>query len=341
MRHVRMVALCLVAVFAVAAVVASSASAKGPEWGQCYAKTGGKYTEKNCQTKAKKGKGEYEWRKGPEIKTENRSFEGTGGHGVLSTVEHECIGYSEVGTENPVVYGPKAYTRAPYTPHPCSEVTNIKGEKVFEEEEAGEIFIECTSEHAEGELSGKDDVKDITVHFHGCTVFGPGGPFCTSSGAAEEGEVVTSKLKGVLGFIKKANDEVGVELNPEKKHGEFANFTCAGILHTVVGVGSKKEGAFYQPEAKGGGDGIISPVTPVNKMTPEVTQVYTTEITGQGTPAGKAENVYNKFEGKPLQALEDYIENKENGDTTKWSPAGEEVTNVNKQAGGAEIEIKA
>jgi hypothetical protein len=60
MRHVRMLGLCLVAVFAMAAVATTSASAL--EWGQCYhfGPIGGKYTDSNCTKKAKKNTaGEY------------------------------------------------------------------------------------------------------------------------------------------------------------------------------------------------------------------------------------------------------------------------------------------
>ena len=49
-----MLGLCLVAVFAVAAVAATSASAL-PEWGKCDAKAGGKYTERQLHGKSQKG----------------------------------------------------------------------------------------------------------------------------------------------------------------------------------------------------------------------------------------------------------------------------------------------
>ena len=91
----------------------------------------------------------------------------------------------------------------------------------------------------------------------------------------------TNPLKGELGYIKKSAKEVGVELEPAKKGGAFAEFECAGTLGTVVGVGSKKTGAEYTSsgcngscpgttpteEAHGGYDGIISPITPVDQMT--------------------------------------------------------------------------
>jgi len=54
MRRIRIVGLCLVAVFALGAFMASSALAL-PEYGKCVSKAEGKYTESNCVTKAKTG----------------------------------------------------------------------------------------------------------------------------------------------------------------------------------------------------------------------------------------------------------------------------------------------
>ena len=45
MRHLKIMGLCLVAVFALAAVAASSASAAEPEWGGCVAQKHGNFTE--------------------------------------------------------------------------------------------------------------------------------------------------------------------------------------------------------------------------------------------------------------------------------------------------------
>ena len=61
MRHVRMLGLSLVAVFAICAYAVASASAL-PEFGKCEAKAGGKYSNSNCTVKAKKGTGSYEWK---------------------------------------------------------------------------------------------------------------------------------------------------------------------------------------------------------------------------------------------------------------------------------------
>ena len=67
MRHFKIMGLCLVAVFALVAVAASSASAAEPEWGRCFAQKQGNYIECNCTNeKAKEGQsagtqGLYEW----------------------------------------------------------------------------------------------------------------------------------------------------------------------------------------------------------------------------------------------------------------------------------------
>ena len=74
MKHLRIMGLSLVAVFAIAAVAATSASAL-PEWGRCEAKAGGKYSDSNCTKKAKLGTGTFEFKKGSTLK--NVKFNGT------------------------------------------------------------------------------------------------------------------------------------------------------------------------------------------------------------------------------------------------------------------------
>ncbi len=44
MGRIRTVGLCLLAMFALGAIIASVAQAEGPEWGRCKAQKGGKYT---------------------------------------------------------------------------------------------------------------------------------------------------------------------------------------------------------------------------------------------------------------------------------------------------------
>jgi hypothetical protein len=307
MRHLRMVGL-VVTVFAIAAVAATSASAL-PEFGKCEAKAGGKYTDGNCTKKASlKNPGSFEWKKGSEIKPIAFSGGNLGSGGVLITKLRSCV-----------VEG-KAHqsTRAK-----CKE---LGGEEV-EETSAEAIKIECQAEHNSGEISGSKSVVNVDVVFTGCKVFGS----APCSNGPNEGEIQVNPLKGSLGYINKAEHKAGLVLEPVTKHGEFAKFNCAGILETVVGVGNSTQGAYYLPETTGGYDGIISPITPVNTMTSEYTQVFTVNPT-------TVANIPSKFEGKHIELLEDYVYNpSEPGAKTDWSAAGEEITNVNKSVEAGEI----
>ena len=183
MRRVRIMGMCLVAICAVVAIAASSASAGLPEWGQCYAKAGGKYADKNCQTKAKKGAGAFEWRKSKQIPVEDKKFEGhnVGSGGVLTTEFRLCSG------------------------EPNINESRIPRSKCLEE--GGTILtpapqsIECESETNHGEATGTKEVKGVTVVFRGCKLNGT----TPCSNGPEEGQVVTNPLKGTLGYIKKLN----------------------------------------------------------------------------------------------------------------------------------------
>jgi hypothetical protein len=304
-----MVGLALVAVFTMAAVAATSASAL-PEWGQCFLKgAGGKYTDANCQKKSTlKKPGTFEWRKGTEVVKKHFTGNNVGSGGVLTADVEECITKEGKSLRT---------TRAK-----CKEEGGARGGET-------PLAIECESEHNAGEAKGLKEAANISVKFHGCKIFGS----LPCQNGSEPGEIATNTLKGSLGYINKAKKEVGVLLEPATKKGAFAQFGCGGVITTVVGVGNSKEGAYYEPETTGGYDGIISPVTPVNTMTNALTQVYTVN---QGVHA----NVPSKFEGKHIELLETYTYNTENPELTfMWSRAGEEITNVNTPE--EEIEIKA
>lgn len=295
-----MLGLCLVAVLAVCAYAVSSASAGTPEMGQCVAKAGGKYADSNCQTKAKKGDGAYEWHKWNELSS--NQIDTKAGAGTLTTTVIICG-----GAENK---------------EKCSSE---------EGEEAFSATVECTHEAGGGVVSGKDTLKDIAVQFSGCKAFGslP----CTNSSEAEV--INVNPLNGTLGYINKAKKEVGVDLNPAVKNEPFAKFNCGGILETTVGVAGKKEFPYYG--SKGGGDGILSPITPINQMTKEMVQTYTIN-------SETLENIPSKFEGKSLQLLEDYISSGV-GTRSKWGPGGESIVNTTLfgpvGGGKEEAEIKA
>jgi len=304
-----MLGLCLVAVFAVAAVAATSASAL-PEWGKCVAQAGGKYKDAACTEKAAKGAGEFEWKKGSTLPNDHFQGENVGSGGVLSTQLYLCSAENEAVRERLVSEG----------------ACTAGGGSVVKFIEAK---IECETEHNTGEAVGKNKVANVSVRFRGCKLFGS----APCSNGPESGEVQVNPLKGELGYINKSEKKVGLLLEPAKKHGDFASFNCAGILTTVVGVGSTKQGAWYKPESHGGYDGIISPISPVNTMTTKYEQVYTVN-------PETFENIPSKFEGKHIELLEDFTYNSELPRySTMWSPSGEEITNVNTSE--EEGEIKA
>jgi len=300
-----MLGLCLVAVFAIAAVAATSASAL-PEWGKCEAQAGGKYKDSNCTEKAHGG--EYEWHKGATLPADAFTGHNVGSGGVLDAGLYACE--------------PGGLEGGAYTRKGCEE----KGETY---ELATNLKIECESEENHGEAFGKCGLRNISVIFRGCKLFGSD----PCSNGSEEGEIVVNPLKGSIGYINKAEKKVGVLLEPVKKHGAFAQFVCLGVLGTVVGAGNSKEGAFYLPESKGGNDGIISPITPVNTMTTTYEQVYT----GNGSNA-EPQNVPNKLEGKPVHVLENYLYSSTHPEErVAWSPAAEEITNQNETEAPSEI----
>jgi hypothetical protein len=308
-----MLAACLIAAFAIGAVVASGASAL-PEWGKCEAKAGGKYSDSSCQTKAKKGTGTYEYLKATQVKSKrisegksgNVPFSGSseGSGGVLTTNLRGCETESGQLIQT---------TRAK-----CAE----EGGTEFEVEEP--IKIECEGETNSGEAESKNRVTNIQVTFTGCAL----GAFlpCQSEGAAE-GEVKTKTLKGFLGYISKTEKEVGLVLEPASKHGAFAEFECGGVNETVVGVGDKKTGTYWEDkpgvEKHGGYDQVISPITPVNTMTSTFTQVFSV------SSEPPFNNIPHALQGKHISALEDWQEAVIEEARTQWESAGEEITNVN------------
>jgi hypothetical protein len=304
-----MVGVCLVAVFALAAITAGSASAKTPEWGKCVAKAGGKYLDGGCQTKGKGGS--FEWEKGSKLPNVPFTGKNIGSGGVLTSTLRVC----------------EAKGKSIRVPRKkCAEEGGEEYE-AFEEP----VKIECEAETSSGEAVGKNKIAKVNVAFKGCKLFGAF--TCTSAGSAP-GEVKTQELKGFLGYIE-AGKGVGVVLEPAKKHAPFAVFTCE-TLEVVVGVGSKKEGAQYEDspgvENHGGYDQIISPITPTNEMTTEYTQVYTVS---SEAPFG---NIPANLDGKHISALEDHqVPLSSPTDSSQWSAAGEEITNVNTPTEAGEI----
>jgi hypothetical protein len=295
-----MLGLCLVAVFALGAVLAAgSASAAEPEWGRCVTAKGGHYANNSCTKEApinkKTGKftGKYEWKAGApseecvaqkhgeytnstcttkstkpkkgKFEKISPRFKGEGGAGVLDATFFFCVHGDQINNKFCQELAEEEH-RAPDSEKYINILNSNK--------------VECTSESAEGELSGTKEVKNIHVAFHGCHF----GSFSCQNTQTAEGEVKVNPLVGEIGYISKANKEVGVVLHPATAGGLFAEFQC-GADYVQVGagpstwtnkLGTTTEGPWYSGS---GNDGIISPVTPVDRMSSTETQEYKTAVT--------------------------------------------------------------
>jgi hypothetical protein len=325
-----MLGMCIGAVLVVAAIASTSASAL-PEWGKCVAKTGGKYTNSNCTKKATlKEPGSFEFKKGKELAPVPFTGKNVGTGGVFWS---EFSGCRPTEPDTPV----------PLTRAAC-EAKN-PGEN-HRQNEAGGPAIECKTESNSGEAAGTNEVRHVHVKFTGCLLFGSSP--CSNAGVEE---VNTEELKGKLGYLSKTKKEVGILLEPVKKHGLFAAFECAfiGGIKVRVGAGNEKEGSAHTAsgcdqvcagtkpieEKNGGYDGVISPITPVNEMTSTYTEEY--KVTNTTPDSECVENTPNKFERAHIDVLEDVQFGVVTKNSFNWSCAGEEITNVNTASEPGEI----
>jgi hypothetical protein len=316
MRHLRMVGLALVAVFAIAAVAATSALAL-PEYGKCevQAKHEGKYTNNNCTTKAKvvnlKPTGEFEWTPINKVTGFNREF---------------------TNFNTPSENTPSTLTTNFRTCQPGEEKL-AKCREGETEQHSGTILIECESNRVNGLFTEKSakEVRNVLVRYRGCKGLG-----LPCGNGSLEGQIETNLLKGTLGYITKSTKAVGVDIKPQAGK-EFAKFNCANIIAIIVGEGTEAEGPAYPP--KGGGDGVIGVVTPVNSMVLKITTAFTAN-------EATSENIPSKFEGKPIQVLEDWGNSISNPPhASLWSPAGQtqtaELGGACNQGAECLVEVKA
>jgi hypothetical protein len=317
-RHLRIMAACAVAACAICALAAANASAALPEWGKCVKlpatikgkekKAGtGKFANSNC-TEATTG-GEFEFLKGT--------------------------------SELPVTEFENKMT----TPEAVLELS------------VG-IQVRCTGQTAKGKISGTKEVSDVEVTFTGCKA--PALNFACENKIVNEsseehpdtfkyveGEINTRRLKGKLGYISgkgTATPVVGLSLEPEEKHGLFAFFGCGTHESTnLAPLPLIFSSVGENPRGKGGGDSIISPISPVDKMGTETTQTYK-EKTKENPETHEIEvekgvQEPSAFEnGKP-----DFLETQLIlGETSlEWLKSAQEETAVTKLTSGEELEIKA
>jgi hypothetical protein len=354
MRRIRMVGLCLVAMFAIGALAASMAQAASPEWGRCEKTKGGKYKEAACLTEAtqKKGKytGKYEWhslKEEEEKYKEPRCLKQTKGN----YTESECktvaekkgkpdhkgsyekygpyfTGSGGTGVLNEVMehcYKGSNGEHVNETKAECDHLNNSSGNVEYPE------YVECSSEQNTGRAIGVDELEDVVVTFKGCEFNGA----VSCSNTAKEGEVKTEPLKGHLGYLEKSASppKVGVQLEPEASGGDFATLECGnGIVKLKVGVGNATEGMYYKGT---GNDSIIAPVTPIDKTASAFQEVYSDNHEA-------SENEPDKFEGEgsTIHRLEQTTTlelSPGEPEYSQWGKAGQSITNLSSTEGLVEI----
>jgi hypothetical protein len=202
MKRMRIMGLCLVAVFAVSAFAASGASAL-PEIGKCVAKAGtGKYKDANCNEKAGTLKSEKSFEFLKEIG--KAKFTSSGGAGVLETeagTKVECTTQSATG-EYDVDLSPTTGKQLP-----TKEVDHVTAK--FNGCSLPLLGAKCnTAGSGEGEIVTK--------------------PL--------EGGLGYISGKGTK------TPSVGQELEPMTVKGKFVEFECSSAAKVAVGEGGGKGG---------------------------------------------------------------------------------------------------
>jgi hypothetical protein len=307
-RIIRLVGLSLVAAVAVGALAAATASAELPEWGKCVKvpyELNGKIHKKGPYANA------------------------------------NCTEKVETGGQYAFLKGTTGTANTAFTAVQTTEKAQL--------ETAQGISVECTSTVATGNLSGTKGVSNVSVTFKGCRL-----PLLTFTCESffrnefpnkyvyNEGEIVTRGLKGGLGYISGKggpSPSVGLSLTAQEPKGLFAEFVCgtenSGVGVLIVRVGAK--------EKKGGGDSIISPITPINQMGTTLTQTYTEkQVENPETHELETERGHQepeKFENKPQDVLES--ETSDGFATLGWTQSGQIETLQTTLNSGEELEVKA
>jgi hypothetical protein len=102
-------------------------------------------------------------------------------------------------------------------------------------ETVGKVTMKCHGGTGTGEFTGrKSDAATLT--FTGCEYGSPGGVPCRTPGA-KEGEVLTSRLEGSIGYISGGGTSqpvVGIRLAPASGT-QVASVECGGMVVTLSG----------------------------------------------------------------------------------------------------------
>ncbi len=378
MKHLRSLGLCLVGMFALVAVAATSASAAEPEWGRCVTvKSKGHFENGSCTKEdfkenkkhEKKYKGKFEWL--------------PGAADVCYAAKHGRYENSECTEEDVVKGKAKGTYEKTGGPRFTSEMAEqsrmrlrwdtgecLHGTAPVPHSDCGpEGYMpwaggeaECHSEQASGEVAGTDEVVNVSIRFRGC-VFGSETEHVGVHGPAttpglSEGELQFAMLKGRLGYTNRATHEVGLLLEPATAGALITEFQTTGYYEPLLqfGVGNATEGSFYEaagtPGEPTGHNGFIATVSPVNVMTSTLSQnnvlkeevLDCTEAYCNEPPRTYPDYVTlpARFEGGPLEEMETLEEPYGRlalGKKTEWDSGGMGLEGVDSMEGA--IEIKA
>jgi hypothetical protein len=122
-----------------------------------------------------------------------------------------------------------------WSPGPGAKAGFTSTTEGSELETVGRVNLKCHAGTARGEFTGpKTDTATITLT--GCEYGSPNGISCDTPGS-KEGEVVTNKLEGSLGYISGGGTSkpiVGMRLAPASGT-QFAAIECSGVNVTLAG----------------------------------------------------------------------------------------------------------
>jgi hypothetical protein len=201
MKRIRIVGLCLTAIVALFAIVATGASAETPpEVGRCLKLAGGKWKDGGCKTPSKPGEEKFEW---------YPAFIGG------------------VPNENP-------------KPIKLKYTSVNKPETVIQLESVSGSVITAKSQSASGEVTGSKTNIAENIVFGGVEFKGFKCK-STNPAAANEGEVKVKDLNGNIGIEKfnaegiHAKDKVANRFVP-KEGTTFVEFSCSVIPVKVRGA---------------------------------------------------------------------------------------------------------
>ncbi len=182
-----------------------------------------------------------------------------------------------------------------FSPAKGVTLTGTSGKAVLETLGGG-TKVECSGGSSGGEITGEKTVSKVKITFTGCKSAG----FACTSGSDPSGTLLTNELTGTLGYISKANKEVGILFKPTTGK-EFIEFNCVGGIVKVKVLGL-----------------LICPITPVNLVVKEYT-LKCEQKEGDQKPT--------KFEGGEVEVLKTAINGGEEQDSAEEATA-KVVTNV-------------